>query len=215
MFYINHYLDQAILKPDVKADQVKSASREAIHYQFAALCLNPCYLELAAPILSGSDVALCSVIDFPLGASLTEVRVLEAKRAVELKATEIDAVMNISAAKNGNFEAVYADISSIVEAIEGRALLKVVIETAILTDEEKIKVCKAIKRAKADFIKTSTGTMGGASEYDIALIKRVVEDRVKIKASGGINTKERAIAFLKAGANRIGTSHGVDIVTAT
>lgn len=214
MFYknnINNYIDYSLLKPNLTVDEIRAGCRQAIHHHFAAVCIGPSHIEIAKPMLAGSDVALCSAVDFPYGAGMTEVRVFGALKAIEAGADEIDVVINIGMAKSGNFEAIYRDISAVVDAVHPRAILNVIIETAMLTDEEKINACKAIKRARADFVKTSTGTIAGANVRDVSLIRRAVGEDMKIKASGGITTLEQANELLQAGANRIGTSHALEI----
>ncbi|NLM22993.1 MAG: deoxyribose-phosphate aldolase, partial [Firmicutes bacterium] len=186
--------------------------REAVHYQFASVCINPCYIAVAARELRGSGVKTGTVIGFPLGATTREVKVFEAEQAMRNGAEELDMVMNIGALKAGLREAVAGEIRAVVEAARGKALVKVIIECCLLTEEEKIAACQIVQEAGANFVKTSTGfASGGATVKDVRLIRQTVGPDMGIKASGGIRDYRTALAMIEAGANRIGTSSGVAI----
>lgn len=206
-------IDHTLLKPDASVDQIRVLCQEAAEYGFAAVCINPVYVDLAAHLLAGSGVKVATVVGFPLGATLTDVKVAETKAAIERHADEIDMVINLGAVKSGGWDAVEQDIRAVVEAAEGKTV-KVIIETCLLTTEEKRLACQAALAAGAQFVKTSTGfSTGGATVDDIRLMKEVVGDNALIKASGGIRTREQAEAMIAAGASRIGTSAGVTIVS--
>ena len=207
-------IDHTLLKPDATADKVAQLCFEAKKYHFASVCVNPSYVKLCADLLKGTDVKVCTVIGFPLGATSTEVKAFEATNAIENGATEIDMVMNIGALKAGDNETVAHDIHEVVAAAHAAgALLKVIIETALLTDDEKVVACLLAKEAGADFVKTSTGfSGGGATVHDIALMRRTVGPDLGVKASGGIHSTEEAEQMIAAGATRIGASAGVKIV---
>lgn len=203
------YIDHTLLKADATVDDVAALCAEAAEHGFAAVCVNPVYVDLAAHLLAGTGVKVATVVGFPLGATFTEVKVLETRAAVLRKADEIDMVMNIGAAKAGQWDAVTEDIRQVVAAAEGRPV-KVILETALLTADEKRRGCEASLAAGACFVKTSTGFgPGGATVEDVGLLKAVVGDRAGIKASGGIRTQEQVVAMIAAGATRIGTSAGV------
>ena len=209
---ISKRIDHTILKPYASVDDVRRVCEEALRYGFAAVCLNPVYVPIASEILKGSDVRVCSVAGFPLGSTLKEVKALEARRAVELGASEIDMVMNIPMFKSGRYDYVEEEIREVKEAMEGR-VLKVIIECCYLTDEEKVRAAKLAERAGADYVKTSTGFgEWGARVEDVRLLRRVLSPRVKVKAAGGIRTARQVIEFIEAGADRIGTSSGVKII---
>lgn len=207
-------IDHTLLKPDATADKVAQLCFEAKKYHFASVCVNPSYVKLCADLLKGTDVKVCTVIGFPLGATSTEVKVFETKNAIENGASEIDMVMNIGALKAGDNETVAHDIHEVVQAAHGAgALLKVIIETALLTDEEKVIACLLAKEAGADYVKTSTGfSGGGATVHDVALMRKAVGPELGVKASGGIHSTEEAEQMIAAGATRIGASAGVKIV---
>ncbi|WP_216093665.1 deoxyribose-phosphate aldolase [Sporolituus thermophilus] len=206
------YIDHTLLKPEATVDDILRLCAEAAEHNFAAVCVNPCYVSLAAHRLAGSGVKVATVVGFPLGATLTAVKAVETQAAVEHKADEIDMVMNIGAAKAGQWTAVADDIRTVVRAAEGR-VVKVIIEAALLTDEEKERACLAILEAGAQFVKTSTGFgPGGATEADVRLLARVAGGKLGIKAAGGIRTREQALPLIAAGATRIGTSAGVNLV---
>ncbi len=213
---LNTYIDHTILKPTTSVTDIIRLCEEAAEHRFAAVCVPPSYVGLAANRLSGTKVNVATVIGFPLGSSTTAVKVAETKDAVENKADEIDMVVNIGAIKSGMWDAVTADIRAVVEAADD-AKVKVIIETSQLTDEEKVRACSCVIEAGADFVKTSTGFIGGgATVEDVALLRRTIEAKgasCRIKASGGIRTKADALAMIEAGADRIGTSAGIAIVT--
>ncbi len=207
-------IDHTLLKPEATPDEIKKLCEEARTYNFASVCINPCYVEMSRDLLKGSQVKVCTVIGFPLGATTTETKRAEAEQALTNGAQEIDMVINIGMLKQGNFEYVFNDINQVVLAAKKhKALCKVIIETALLTDEEKVKACLISKEAKADFVKTSTGfSKGGATAGDIALMRYVVGSTVGVKASGGIRTAEDAKLMIESGADRIGASASVKIV---
>lgn len=209
-------IDHTILKPDATRDQIKTICEEAAKYSFASVCVNPCWVKECFDLLRGSRVKVCTVIGFPLGANTTEVKVEETKKAILDGATEIDMVINVGKLKSGDRNYVLNDIRQISMACKKHnALLKVIIETCLLSDEEKIVACLLAKVAKADFVKTSTGfSHAGATTGDVALMKKVVGSTVGVKASGGIKTTEDALAMISSGADRIGASASVKIVTA-
>ncbi len=209
------YIDHTALKPETTAEDVRKLCAEAAASGFATVCINPCWVKLAAECLKGSSVKVCSVVGFPLGANATETKVLEARRAIRDGAREIDMVINVGALKGRDDELVYRDIRGVVEACDdGRAISKVIIETALLSDDEKVRACQAAKRARADFVKTSTGFgPGGATSHDVALMSQTVAGTgMGVKASGGIRSFEDAKKMIEAGATRIGASAGVKIV---
>ncbi|NPV85404.1 MAG: deoxyribose-phosphate aldolase [Anaerolineae bacterium] len=207
-------IDHTLLKPDATPDQIAQLCFEARKYNFASVCVNPTHVALCSQLLKGSPVKVCTVIGFPLGATSTEVKVFETKQAIQNGAGEIDMVINIGALKARDLELVARDIRSVVETSHNAgAIVKVIIETALLTDEEKTIACLISKEVGADFVKTSTGfASGGATVEDVALMRRVVGPDVGVKASGGIRTREDAENMVKAGATRIGASAGVKIV---
>jgi deoxyribose-phosphate aldolase len=211
---IAHMIDHTLLKPDASQDQIAQLCYEARKYGFAAVCVNPANVKLAAQLLKGSPVAVCTVVGFPLGAIPPEVKAYEAQQAIEDGATEIDMVINVGALKSKDYELVQRDIATVVRTCHNNgAICKVIIEAALLTDEEKIKACQLAKAAGADYVKTSTGFgPGGATVEDVALMRRVVGPEMGIKAAGGIRTFEAAKQMIKAGATRIGASAGVKIV---
>ena len=207
------YIDHTLLKPDATEAQIEKLCAEAREYGFASVCVNSCYASLAARLLAGSDVAVCCVVGFPLGAATTAAKAFEAADAAQNGATEIDMVINVGAAKDGRWDDVEADIAGVAAAIEGKALLKVIIETCLLTDGEKIEACRAAVRAGADFVKTSTGfSKAGATAADVALMRKTVGPDVGVKAAGGIRTYADAMAMIEAGASRIGASAGIAIL---
>ncbi len=208
------YIDHTLLKPQATREQILALCEEAKCYGFASVCVNPCQVALAAQALAGSQTLPCCVIGFPLGASTTRVKAFEAAEAAEQGAKEIDMVIDLGAAKEGRWEAVEADIAGVVQAIAGRAKLKVIIEACLLTDEEKAEACRAAVRAGADFVKTSTGfSRGGATAADVALMRRTVGPDIGVKAAGGVRSYADAIAMIEAGANRLGASAGIAIVS--
>lgn len=213
MEQVNKMIDHTILKADATEQAVEKVCQEALANDFASVCINPFWVKKTADLLAGSDVKVCTVIGFPLGANTKEVKAFEAKQAIQEGAQEVDMVINIGALKSGLTEIVLADIKAVVEAA-GSTLVKVIIETALLTDEEKVLVCKLAVEAGAEYVKTSTGfSTGGATVDDVALMKQTVGDKALVKASGGVRTKEDAEAMIKAGASRLGTSNGIQIVS--
>ena len=209
---LNKYIDHTILKVTASSADVQKLCAEAIEYEFYSVCVNGCYVADAKHLLQGTDVKVAAVVGFPLGAMTTAAKVFEAKEAVENGASEIDMVINVAKLKDGEFEYVENEIRQIKEAI-GDNVLKVIIETCYLTDEEKVKACELSLVAKADFVKTSTGFgTDGATYEDVKLMKSVVGDNAKVKASGGVRDKETAQKYVELGAERLGTSSGIDIV---
>ncbi len=205
-------VDHTLLKPIANAEQVRELCAEARTNHFASVCVNPRWVPLVAKELAGSDVLVCTVIGFPLGANQTEIKAEEAKLAVKQGAQEVDMVIDLGSLKSGDFKAVEEDIRSVVKAA-GKATVKVIIETCFLSDDEKRTACELAKKAGAHFVKTSTGFgSGGATAEDVKLMRKAVGDALKVKASGGIRSYHDAIAMLEAGADRIGTSSGVAIV---
>ena len=210
---ISSIIDHTLLKPDATEDDVKRICEEALTYDFASVCVNPCWVKLASQLLTGSNVKTCTVIGFPLGANTTEVKTFEAKNAINNGAEELDMVINIGALKSKKYDEVKQDIERIVEVAAPSVTVKVILETSLLTDEEKKKAAIIAMEAGADFVKTSTGFgPGGATVYDVKLLKGVVGNRIGIKAAGGIRTYEKALQMISAGAIRIGTSSGVQII---
>ena len=211
---INQYIDHTLLKPDANSRQIEVLCQEAKEFEFAAVCVNAYFVPLASQELSGSDVKVCTVVGFPLGASPTETKLQEADWAIKHGAHEIDMVINIGALKDQNFDYVQEDIKALAATCHGKgAILKVIIETCLLTDDEKIKACELSEKAGADFVKTSTGFAGGGATFeDVALMRKTVSEKVRIKASGGVKTYEDALKMIELGANRIGTSSGVKLV---
>ena len=208
------YIDHTLLKPEATADEIDVLCDEAMEFGFASVCVNPTWIKRAADRLRGSDVVTCSVIGFPLGASTPEIKAMEARRALRDGAREVDMVLNVGALKSGDLELVRTDIEKVVDsAHEAGAIVKVILETSKLTDEEKVIASALAKQAKADYVKTSTGFGGGgATVYDVALMRETVGPEMGIKASGGVHTAEEAEDMIAAGATRIGASAGVQIV---
>ncbi|MGX7263355.1 deoxyribose-phosphate aldolase [Enterococcus crotali] len=210
---LNQMIDHTILKADAKEEDVLRIIEEAKKYEFFSVCINPCWVALAKEHLAGTSVDVCTVIGFPLGANTSEVKAYEATDAINNGATEVDMVINVGALKSKQYKKVLKDIQAVVDAAKGKALVKVIIETALLTDEEKVKVCELAKEAGADFVKTSTGfSTGGATVADVKLMRETVGPDMGVKASGGIHNEEEAKAMIDAGATRIGTSAGVAIM---
>ncbi|MEY8352000.1 deoxyribose-phosphate aldolase [Lachnospiraceae bacterium 54-53] len=204
--------DHTILKADATSETIKRYCSEARTYGFASVCVNTCHVPLAAAELKGSGVAVCCVVGFPLGASLTSVKAFEASEAVKAGAAELDMVMNVGALKDRNYDLVRDDIKAVVEASHGN-VVKVILETCLLTKEEIVKACELSVEAGADFVKTSTGFgISGAAKEDVALMKQTVGTRARVKASGGIRTPEEAQAMIKAGADRIGAGNGISLL---
>ena len=210
---INKLIDHTALKPNTNKESILKLIAEAKTYDFASVCVNPCWVALAHQELKNTDVKVCTVIGFPLGANTTEVKVFETKDAIEKGTQEIDMVINIAMLKDKEYDYVENEIHQIVEAAKDKAIVKVIIETCLLTDEEKIKACELSQKAGADFVKTSTGfSTGGATVHDIALMRKTVGAEMGVKASGGVHTHEEALAMVEAGATRIGASAGVKLL---
>ena len=206
-----NYIDHTILKPEATFRDVERLCSEAAEFKFAAVCINPCYVGLAVGLLAGTGVKVATVIGFPLGANLSIVKAFEAQQAVQQGADEIDMVINVGAVKQGNWETVLDDIRQVVEGAEDH-IVKVIVETALLTEDEKKKVCNLVLNSGAHYIKTSTGfSTGGATVADIELFKAIVGKKIGIKASGGIRSRADAEVMIAAGATRLGTSAGVSI----
>jgi deoxyribose-phosphate aldolase len=206
-------IDHTLLKPEASKADIKKLCDEAAQFGFASVCVNPSWVKAAAQFLAGTPVPVCTVIGFPLGATLPDVKAYEARRAIFNGAREVDMVINIGAVKSGDDCLLEEDIAAVVDAAhENSILCKVIIETALLTDEEKVRACLAAKNAGADFVKTSTGfAKGGATAHDVALMRRTVGSELGVKASGGVKGIEDARAMFEAGATRIGASVGVKI----
>jgi deoxyribose-phosphate aldolase len=211
---LNKYIDHTLLKPEATSDDIIKLCEEAKQYKFKAVCVNPCYVGLCKEHLLNSDVKIATVIGFPLGANTIESKVYETENALNNGAEEIDMVINIGKLKSGDFDYVFNEIREVVnKASERKAIVKVIIETCLLTDDEKIKACELAKKANAKFVKTSTGfSTGGATVEDVRLMKKVVGDDLEVKASGGIRDLETFRKMIEAGATRIGTSSGVKII---
>ncbi|WP_035158056.1 deoxyribose-phosphate aldolase [Cohnella thermotolerans] len=208
------YIDHTQLKPDCGKSAIVQLCEEAARHRFATVCINPYWVPLAAELLKGTGVGVTTVVGFPLGATTTGAKVAETEEALANGATEIDMVMNVGALKSGMYAETERDIAAVVAACAGRAAVKVILETGLLTDDEKIKACELSRSAGADFVKTSTGFgPGGATAEDIALMRRTVGERMGVKASGGVRDADACRAMIAAGATRIGTSSGVAIVS--
>jgi len=209
---IQTYIDNTALKPDATPDVIEKLCAESIEYGCASVCVNPAYVPLVAKLLKGTSVKVCTVIGFPLGMNASEVKAFEAAYAAKEGAEELDMVINVGMLKSGNDEYVQKDIEAVVKAANGK-LVKVIIETCLLTDEEKVRACKLAKAAGADYVKTSTGfSTSGATTHDIALMRETVGPEMGVKASGGIRDYAAAKAMIEAGASRIGASSGKKIV---
>lgn len=210
---LNKYIDHTLLKPDTTASMIDQLCLEAKEHDFASVCVNPYWVKRSAELLTGTDVKVCTVIGFPLGASTPEVKASETRDAIANGATEVDMVLNVGALKSGDLDTVKQDVAAVKQAA-GDILLKVILETGLLTDEEKETASRLCVEAGADYVKTSTGFgPGGATVEDIALMRKTVGEQVGVKASGGVRDREAALAMIEAGASRIGTSSGVSIVT--
>ncbi|MEB2275462.1 deoxyribose-phosphate aldolase [Bacillus sp. ILBB4] len=210
---ITGIIDHTLLKADATEEQITILAQEAKEYSFASVCVNPTWVKKAAELLKDApEVKVCTVIGFPLGATTSAVKAFETTNAIENGADEVDMVINIGALKDKNYDLVESDIQAVVDSAKGKALVKVIIETALLTDEEKAKVSELAVKAGADFVKTSTGfSTGGATVEDVALMRKTVGPDVGVKASGGVRGLEDAKAMIEAGATRIGASSGVSI----
>lgn len=212
-------IDQTLLKPDATKDDIKRLCQEAINYGFWSVCVNPSYISLAARILRDTQVKVCSVVGFPLGANTPEVKAFEAEKAIRDGANEIDMVINLGALKSGDYELVKRDIRDIVKQgvrAQRDTIVKVIIETGFLSDDEKALACEVVKESGANFVKTSTGfNTRGATVQDVRVIRKLVGPEFGVKASGGIRTYRDAVKLIEAGANRIGTSSGTSIIKGT
>ena len=208
-------IDHTLLKQDATGEQIDRLCAEAAEYHFASVCVSPYYVVRCVKNLKGTGVKVCTVVGFPLGATTMETKVFETLQAVASGAEEIDMVINVCALKSGHIRGVEQEIQAMAAAVEGKAILKVIIETCLLTDEEKVLACQIAKRCGADFVKTSTGfSTGGATVEDVALMRRTVGPEMGVKASGGIRDYAKAKAMIDAGASRIGASAGIAIVEA-
>jgi len=206
-------IDHTLLKAEATKEQIEKLCAEAKQFNFASVCVNPTWVKRSSELLQGTDVLVCTVIGFPLGANTPAVKAFEAKDAIANGAKEVDMVINISALKDKNYELVQADIAAVVEAAKDSALVKVIIESCLLTDEEKVKACELAVAAGADYVKTSTGfSTGGATAEDIALMRKTVGPDLGVKASGGVRSLEDMKKMVEAGATRIGASSGVAIM---
>ncbi|MBO0997353.1 deoxyribose-phosphate aldolase [Bacillus sp. SD075] len=206
-------IDHTLLKAEATKEQIVTLCEEAREYGFASVCVNPIWVKTAAEKLKGSDVKVCTVIGFPLGASTTAVKAIESENAIQNGAEEVDMVLAIGVLKSGEYEEVEADIRAVVDAVKTKALVKVIIETSLLTEEEKVIACELSLRAGADFVKTSTGfSTGGATVEDVALMHEIVKDKAGVKASGGIRDLKDLKSMVEAGATRVGASSGVKIM---
>lgn len=211
-----HLIDHTLLKPDATQEQIAKICREAIENNFCSVCVNPYWVSSVAKMLQGSPVKVCAVIGFPLGATTTRAKAFEAEEAITQGANEVDMVLNVGALKSGVYDLVLNDIKAVVTTAQGKAIVKVILETGLLNEAEKIKACELSAEAGAKFVKTSTGFgPGGATVTDIALMRKTVGPEIGVKASGGVRDYDTAIAMIKAGANRIGTSSGIKIIAGT
>nr|WP_281682605.1 deoxyribose-phosphate aldolase [Finegoldia magna] len=209
---LNKYIDHTLLKADVTSADIKKICEEAVKYDFKSVCVNSCYTSLVKKSLENSSVLVCTVVGFPLGAMSIKSKAFEAKTAIEDGADEIDMVINIGKLKEQDYDYVEKDIQAVRDATKGK-VLKVIIETCLLTDEEKKKACEISVKCGADFVKTSTGfSTGGAKVEDVKLMKDTVGDKAMVKASGGIHSREEALSMIENGADRIGASSGIKIV---
>ncbi|MGG2013949.1 deoxyribose-phosphate aldolase [Bacillus sp. S10(2024)] len=207
-------IDHTALKPDTKKEAIVTLCQEAKQHDFASVCVNPTWIETAAELLKGTDVKVCTVIGFPLGANTPETKAFETTDAIAKGATEVDMVINIGALKDKNDALVERDVRAVVEAAKGKALVKIIIETCLLTEEEKVRACELSVKAGVDFVKTSTGfSTGGATVEDVALMRKTVGPNIGVKASGGVRDEKGMDAMIQAGATRIGTSSGVALVS--
>ena len=209
---VSGMIDHTLLKQDATVEQIKKLCAEAREYHFCSVCVNPCYVPLCYEELRGSGVKVCTVIGFPLGATTTKTKCFEANEAIENGADEVDMVINVGKLKSDDWQYVKKDISDLVTAVHGRAVVKVIIETCLLTEEEIVKICQISKEVGADFVKTSTGfSTAGATEEGVALMRQTVGPNMGVKASGGIRGPKDAKVMIEAGANRLGTRAGVEI----
>lgn len=210
---LNKFIDHTLLKPDATEQDILKIVLEAKQYQFMSVCIQPTWVKYVADLLKDTDVKVCTVIGFPQGANTPQVKAFETENAIANGAQEVDMVVNIGAVKSGNWELVTADIKAVIDvAKKYQVISKVILETCLLTDDEKIKVCQISKTVGADFVKTSTGfSTGGATVADVRLMKKTVGDSCQVKASGGIRSKVDALQMIEAGASRLGASSGVAI----
>ena len=209
---LNKYIDHTLLKQDATKNQIDCLLSEAREYDFASVCVNPTWVKYAKKVLEGTDVKVCTVVGFPLGATTSAVKAFETQEAIQNGADEIDMVINVGALKSGNLDLVESDIRAVVES-SGDKLVKVIIEACLLTDQEKVVACQLAQKAGADFVKTSTGfSTGGATIADVTLMRETVGPDMGVKAAGGARSYADALAFVEAGATRIGTSAGVAIL---
>ena len=210
---LERFIDHTLLKPDTTVEDIKKICEEAKEYNFFSVCINPSYVKLSKELLDGSETKVCTVIGFPLGATTSEVKSYETKDAINNGADEVDMVINIGALKSGDYDLVKEDIHAVVDAADGQALVKVIIESALLTSDEIVTASKLSKEAGADFVKTSTGfNGGGATEEAVALMRMTVGEDLGVKASGGIRSREDALKMIEKGATRLGASSGVKII---
>lgn len=210
---LERFIDHTLLKPETTVEDIKKICEEAKEYNFFSVCINPSYVKLSKELLDGSDTKVCTVIGFPLGATTSEVKSFETKDAINNGADEVDMVINIGALKSGDYDLVKEDIQAVVDAADGQALVKVIIESALLTSDEIMTASKLSKEAGADFVKTSTGfNGGGATEEAVALMRMTVGEDLGVKASGGIRSREDALKMIEKGATRLGASSGVKII---
>lgn len=207
------YIDHTILNADATEKDIQRICIEAKEYEFKTVCINPGWIDYAAHLLEGTNVGITTVIGFPLGANTSEIKAAEAKQAVEKGVSDVDMVINIGALKNEDYPTVLHDIKAVVDAVDGKAIVKVIIETSLLNKTEKIRACELAKQAGADFVKTSTGfSTGGATLDDVKLMRATVGPKMGVKASGGVRSYKDAVAMIEAGATRIGASSGIAIV---
>lgn len=210
---LESFIDHTVLKPESTDLDIQQACLDAKKYNFKAVCINPVWVSYTSDLLKGTDVNTCTVIGFPLGANTTAMKTEETKQAIQDGANEVDMVINIGALKSEDFALVHDDIRAVVKAADKKAIVKVIIETSLLSRNEKIRACEIAKRAGADFVKTSTGfSTGGATAEDVKLMRTAVGPEMGVKASGGVRSYEDAEAMIKAGATRIGTSNGVALL---
>ena len=213
MIDLKNMIDHTLLKPEATKEQVQTLCNEAKEYGFKSVCINPTWVKIASDILGNSETVVCTVVGFPLGANTTQTKVFETKQAIKDGASEIDMVLNIGLLKSGEYDLVQKDIENVVEECKDKALVKVIIETALLSKDEKIRACELAKLANADFVKTSTGfSTGGATVEDIKLMRVTVGPEMGVKASGGVRTHEDAMNMIEAGATRIGASNGIALL---
>ena len=206
-------IDHTLLKTDAQRKDIARLCTEATEAQFASVCVSPIWVSYAAELLKGTGVKVCTVIGFPQGATPSAVKVFETQQAIREGAAEVDMVIAVGKLKGGEYDAVEQDIAAVAAAARGKALLKVILETCLLTDDEKVKACVLAKKAGADFVKTSTGfSTGGATVADVKLMRETVGPAMGVKASGGVGNAAEAAAMVEAGATRIGTSHGMEIL---